>query len=149
MGQSCLTRFAADADVPVVEVDGRVAMAGREADLVADLRPVGGTRDDEAAVLVGGALVGGGGFVELGELGAVVGVSTESRRARDRSGTGKVSGVVQDVPPYCTRLRRRTRKNRAPNPEASTLIVPGSGTDGGDDPTLPSSVSVTLPMIWS
>jgi hypothetical protein len=54
---------AADADIPVVEVDGRVAMAGDEADLVADLEPVGGARDAEPAVLVGGALVGGGGLV--------------------------------------------------------------------------------------
>jgi hypothetical protein len=53
----------ADADIPVVEVDGRVAMAGDEADLVADLEAVGGARDAEAAVLVGGALVGGGGLI--------------------------------------------------------------------------------------
>jgi hypothetical protein len=58
-----LDAVAADADVPVVEVDGRVAMAGDEADLVADLEAVGGARDAEAAVLVGGALVGGGGLV--------------------------------------------------------------------------------------
>jgi hypothetical protein len=51
----------ADADIPVVEVDGRVAMAGDEADLVADVGPVGGARDAEPAVLVGGALAGGGG----------------------------------------------------------------------------------------
>jgi hypothetical protein len=38
-------------------------MAGDEADLVADLEPVGGAGDAEAAVLVGGALVGGGGLV--------------------------------------------------------------------------------------
>ena len=53
----------ADGDVPVVEVDGRVAMAGDEADLVAELEAVGGARDAEPAVLVGGALVGGGGLV--------------------------------------------------------------------------------------
>ena len=58
-----LDAVAADGDVPVVEVDGRVAMAGDEADLVADLEAVGGARDAEAAVLVGGALVGGGGLV--------------------------------------------------------------------------------------
>src|SRR5438270_4532043 len=52
-----------DPDVPVVEVDGRVAMAGDEADLVAEAEAVGGARDAEAAVLVGGALVGGGGLV--------------------------------------------------------------------------------------
>jgi hypothetical protein len=52
----------ADADIPVVEVDGRVAMAGHEADLVADPETVGGARNAEAAVL-GGALVGGGGLV--------------------------------------------------------------------------------------
>ena len=38
-------------------------MPGDEADLVAELEPVGGARDAEAAVLVGGALVGGGGLV--------------------------------------------------------------------------------------
>jgi hypothetical protein len=53
----------ADADVPVVEVDGWVAMAGDEADLVAEAEAVGGAGDAEAAVLVGGALVGGGGLV--------------------------------------------------------------------------------------
>src|ERR1700730_7956031 len=61
-----LDAVAADADVPVVEVDGRVAVAGDEADLVADLETVGGPRDAEAAVLVGGALVGRGGLVADG-----------------------------------------------------------------------------------
>jgi hypothetical protein len=56
-----LDAVAADADVPVVEVDGRVAMAGEDADLVAHAEAVGGARDAEAAVLVGGALVSGGG----------------------------------------------------------------------------------------
>src|SRR5437868_15179148 len=51
----------ADGDVPIVEVDGRVAVAGDEADLVAEAEAVGGAGDAEAAVLVGGALVGGGG----------------------------------------------------------------------------------------
>ena len=58
-----LDAVATDGDVPVVEVDGRVAMAGDEADLVADLETVGGARDAEPSVLVGGALGGGGGFV--------------------------------------------------------------------------------------
>jgi hypothetical protein len=57
-----LDAVAADGDVPGVEVDGRVAMAGHEADLVADPETVGGARNAEAAVLVGGALVGGGGL---------------------------------------------------------------------------------------
>src|SRR5947209_19267302 len=39
------------------------AMAGDEADFVAEAEAVGGARDAEAAVLVGGALVGGGGLV--------------------------------------------------------------------------------------
>jgi hypothetical protein len=52
-----------DADIPVVEVDGRVAVAGDPAQLVAEPEPVGGGRDGEAAVLAGGALVGRGGFV--------------------------------------------------------------------------------------
>ena len=38
-------------------------MAGDEADLVAEAKAVGGALDAEAAVLVGGALVAGGGFV--------------------------------------------------------------------------------------
>jgi hypothetical protein len=38
-------------------------MAGDEADLVADLETVGGARDAEPSMLVGGALGGGGGFV--------------------------------------------------------------------------------------
>ena len=58
-----LDAVGTDANVPVIEVDGRVAMAGDEADLVAEPKPVGGGRDGEAAVLVGGALVGRGGLV--------------------------------------------------------------------------------------
>jgi hypothetical protein len=58
-----LDAVVADGDIPVVEVDGRVAVAGDEADLVAEPEAVGGARDAEAAVLVGGALVGGGGLV--------------------------------------------------------------------------------------
>ena len=38
-------------------------MAGDKADLVAEPEPVGGCRDGEPAVLVGGALIGGGGLV--------------------------------------------------------------------------------------
>ena len=38
-------------------------MAGDEADLAADLETVGGARDAEPAVLVGGTLVGGGRLV--------------------------------------------------------------------------------------
>ena len=34
-----------DADIPVIEVDGRVAMAGDQPDLVAEREPVGGGRD--------------------------------------------------------------------------------------------------------
>ena len=37
-----LDAVAADADIPVVEVDRRVAVAGDKVDLVADLEPVGG-----------------------------------------------------------------------------------------------------------
>src|SRR5262249_31821439 len=58
-----LDALAADADIPVVEIDGRVAVAGDEAQLVADIEPVGGARNAEPAVLVGGALVGGGRLV--------------------------------------------------------------------------------------
>jgi hypothetical protein len=55
--------IGAHADVPVIEVDGRVAMTGDQPDLVAEPESVGGGRDGEAAVLVGGALVGRGRFV--------------------------------------------------------------------------------------
>src|SRR3984893_389952 len=58
-----LDAVGADADIPVVEVDGRVAMAGDQTDLVPERETVGGGRDGEPAVLVGGALVGGGGLV--------------------------------------------------------------------------------------
>src|ERR1700736_6386870 len=58
-----LDAVAADADIPVVEVDGRVAVAGDEADLVAEPEAVGGACDAEAAALVAGAFVGGGGLV--------------------------------------------------------------------------------------
>src|SRR6266446_365982 len=47
-----LHAVVADADVPVVEVDGRVAVAGDQADLVADHEAVGGGGDGEPAVLV-------------------------------------------------------------------------------------------------
>src|SRR5260370_21668502 len=49
-----------DADIPVVEVDGRVAMAGDELYLVAELQAIGGGGDAEPARLVGGALLGRG-----------------------------------------------------------------------------------------
>ena len=58
-----LDAIAADADIPVVEIDGRVAVAGDEAHLVADVEPVRRARNTEPAVLVGGALVGGSGLV--------------------------------------------------------------------------------------
>src|SRR5437870_10720713 len=80
-----LDTIGADADVPIVEVDCRVAMAGDQAELVADLEAVGGARDGEAAVLVGGALIGGGGLV------------ADERRARiegERFETGVDDGAV-------------------------------------------------------
>src|SRR6516162_4422589 len=58
-----LDAAAADADIPVVEIDGRVAMAGDQADLVAEPKPVGGRRNREPAVLVGGSLIGRRGLV--------------------------------------------------------------------------------------
>ena len=53
-----LNAGAAHTDIPVVEVDGRVAIAGDQPDLVAEPEPVGGGRDGEPPVLVRGALVG-------------------------------------------------------------------------------------------
>src|SRR5271166_2530684 len=58
-----LDAVAADADIPVVEVDGRVAVAGDQPDLVAEPEPVGGGGDGKPSMLVGGALVGRGGLV--------------------------------------------------------------------------------------
>jgi hypothetical protein len=40
-----LDAVVADADIPVVEVDGRIAVARDEPDLVAERKPVGGGRD--------------------------------------------------------------------------------------------------------
>ena len=48
----------ADADVPVVAVDGGVAVTGDEAELVADFGGGGVTGDEDAAVFVAGAGVG-------------------------------------------------------------------------------------------
>ena len=98
-------------------------MAGDEADLVADPEAVGGARDAEPAVLVGGALVGGGGLVadkrragiegERLEAGvddrAVVGRAAHHRRPHEKArleglGRGAVAvelaaiiGVHEDV----------------------------------------------------
>ena len=53
-----LDAVAADTDVPVVEIDGWIAVAGDQPDLVAEPEPVGGGRDGEPSMLVGGALAG-------------------------------------------------------------------------------------------
>jgi hypothetical protein len=75
---------SADADITVVEVDRGVAVAGDEADLVAYLEPVGGAGDAEAAVLVGGALVGGGGFVPTQRRARIEGERPSGRRRQSR-----------------------------------------------------------------
>jgi hypothetical protein len=49
IGQTC-SAVAAHADIPVVEVDSWVAVAGDQVDLVAEPEPVAGGRDGEAAV---------------------------------------------------------------------------------------------------
>ena len=56
-----LDAVAADADIPIVEVNGGIATAGDEADLVAEPEAVRGARDADSSVLVRGALVGDGG----------------------------------------------------------------------------------------
>jgi hypothetical protein len=61
-----LDAATAHADIPVVEVDGRVAVTGDQPDLVAEPKPVGGGRNREPVVLVGGTLVGRGGLVAEG-----------------------------------------------------------------------------------
>ena len=58
-----LDAVATHADIPVVEIDGRVAVAGDQSDLVAEPEPIGGGRDGEPAVLVRGALIGRRGLV--------------------------------------------------------------------------------------
>ena len=52
-----LDAVAADADIPIVEVNGGIATAGDEADLVAEPEAVRGARDADSSVLVRGALV--------------------------------------------------------------------------------------------
>src|ERR1700722_16951430 len=46
-----------NADVPVVTVDGRVAMAGLEPELLAEARRLPSPSDDELSMLVGGACI--------------------------------------------------------------------------------------------
>src|ERR1700730_7210138 len=50
-----------------------------------------------------------------------------ARSISDREGPGSGAGYCA----YRTRRLRRTTKKTAPSPEASRLIVPGSGTAGG------------------
>jgi hypothetical protein len=93
-----LDAVVADAGIPVVEVDGGVAMVGDQADLVAEREPVGGGRDGEPAVLVGGALVGRGGLIadkrrariegERLQAGIDAGRRTRSSAAFRSGGTG-------------------------------------------------------------
>jgi hypothetical protein len=52
-----LDAVAADTDIPVVEVDGRVAVAGDQPDFVAEAEAVGGGRNREPAVLLRSALI--------------------------------------------------------------------------------------------
>ena len=63
IGQDLLDAVAAHADIPVVGVDGRVAVAGDQPDLIAEPEPIGDGRDGEPAVLVRRALVGRGRLV--------------------------------------------------------------------------------------
>jgi hypothetical protein len=73
-------------------------MAGDQADLVAEREPVGGGRDGEPAVLVGGALVGRGGLIadkrrariegERLQAGVDAGRRTRSSAAFRSGGTG-------------------------------------------------------------
>jgi hypothetical protein len=62
------------ADIPLVEVDGRVAMAGDQPDLVTEPEPAGRGRNGEAAVLVRGALIGREGPAVAVAVAAVIGV---------------------------------------------------------------------------
>ncbi len=89
-----LDAVGADADIPVVEVDGRVAVAGNQADLVAEPESVGGGRGGEPAVLVGGALVGRGGLVADG---GPESKASALRRASTtaRSSAGRLMTVAQ------------------------------------------------------
>ena len=60
-GPELLDAVAADADILVLEVDGRVEVARYQANLVDEA--VGGARNAEPSVRVGGALVNRGGLV--------------------------------------------------------------------------------------
>src|SRR5262249_20614413 len=79
----------AAADIPVVEVDGPVAVAGDQADLVAEPEPVGGGGGGEAAVLVGGALVADE------RRAGIKGQCLESASTIARSSAGRLIAVAQ------------------------------------------------------
>jgi hypothetical protein len=90
-----LDAVAVDADIPVVEVDGRVAMTGDQPDLVAKPESVGGGGDGEPSVLVGGALVGRGGLVTDERGARIEGERFGPASTMARSSAGRLITVVQ------------------------------------------------------
>src|SRR6266446_9022484 len=113
-----LDAVGADADIPVVEVDGRVAMAGDQADLVAEPEPVGHGRNGEPAVLVGGALVGCGGLV------------ADERRARiegERLEAGVDDGAVFCRAAHYRRPGEEARLEALEGPAVAVAITPVIG----------------------
>ena len=75
-------------------VDGRVAVAGDQPDLVAKPEPVSGGRDRESAVLVGGALRGRGGLVTDDRRTRVESDGLEAGIEDARSSAGRLTVAV-------------------------------------------------------
>jgi hypothetical protein len=140
-----LDAVAADTDIRVVEVDGRVAVAGDQADLVAEPEPVGGGRDGDASVLVRGALVGRGGLVaderrariegrrlKAGvDDGTVLGRAAHHRRPHEKArleGLGRRAVAVQGVRDE-RELRRDPVWSRADSPDTARIDRVESGED--------------------
>jgi hypothetical protein len=94
-------------------------VAGDEADLVAYLQAVRGAGDAEAAVLVGSALVGGGGFVADGGGPESKASALRPASTMARSSVGRLITVAQTKGLGSSALvgapsRSRLRHNRRP-----------------------------------
>jgi hypothetical protein len=112
----------ADADISVVEVDGRVAMARDAGHLVADIEPVGGAGDGEPAVLVRGALVTRGGLVADERRAAVEG------ERLGRPSTQRAVGVREMIDRLCPVRCRFFERTKPALPSLPLLRSPGRVT---------------------
>jgi hypothetical protein len=72
-----------------------VAVARDQPDLVAEAEPVGGGGDGEPAVLVGGALIGGGGLVADERRTRIEGERLQPASTMARSSVGRLITVAQ------------------------------------------------------